>query len=59
MFSVKWIQEKHNICNRRKGSFFKKTLGLKIKSGFNNDFEEKVERKLFAMFAGAAGADGI
>ena len=60
-YFLKWIQEKILIpVTEEKGLIFKKyTLALKIKSGFNNDFEEKVERKLFAMFAGAAGADGI
>ena len=60
-YFLKWIQEKILIpVTEKKGLIFKKdTLALKIKSGFNNDFEEKVERKLFAMFAGAAGADGI
>lgn len=60
-YFLKWIQEKILIpITEEKGLIFKKdTLALKIKSGFNNDFEEKVERKLFAMFAGAAGADGI
>ena len=60
-YFLKWIQEKILIpVTEEKGLIFKKdTLVLKIKSGFNNDFEEKVERKLFAMFAGAAGADGI
>ena len=60
-YFIKWIQEKILIpVTEEKGLIFKKdTLALKIKSGFNNDFEEKVERKLFAMFAGAAGADGI
>ena len=60
-YFLKWIQEKILIpVTEEKGFIFKKdTLALKIKSGFNNDFEEKVERKLFAMFAGAAGADGI
>ncbi|AXU10921.1 DUF2207 domain-containing protein [Parvimonas micra] len=60
-YFLKWIQEKILIpVTEEKGLIFKKdTLTLKIKSGFNNDFEEKVERKLFAMFAGAAGADGI
>lgn len=60
-YFLKWIQEKILIpVTEEKGLIFKKDiLALKIKSGFNNDFEEKVERKLFAMFAGAAGADGI
>ena len=60
-YFLKWIQEKILIpVTEEKGLIFKKdTLALKIKSGFNNDFEEKVERKLFAMFAGAAGADRI
>ena len=60
-YFLKWIQEKILIpVTEEKGFIFKKdTLALKIKSGFNNDFEEKVERKLFAMFAGAARADGI
>ena len=60
-YFLKWIQEKILIpVTEEKGLIFKKdTLALKIKGGFNNDFEEKVERKLFAMFAGAAGADGI
>ncbi|WP_455087718.1 DUF2207 family protein [Parvimonas micra] len=60
-YFLKWIQEKILIpVTEEKGLIFKKdTLALKIKSGFNNDFEEEVERKLFAMFAGAAGADGI
>ncbi|WP_461466325.1 DUF2207 family protein [Parvimonas micra] len=60
-YFLKWIQEKILIpVTEEKGLIFKKdTLALKIRSGFNNDFEEKVERKLFAMFAGAAGADGI
>ena len=60
-YFLKWIQEKILIpVTEEKGLIFKKdTLALKIKSGFNNDFEEKVERKLFAMFAGAAGVDGI
>ena len=60
-YFLKWIQEKILIpVTEEKGLIFKKdTMALKIKSGFNNDFEEKVERKLFAMFAGAAGADGI
>ena len=60
-YFLKWIQEKILIpVTEEKVLIFKKdTLALKIKSGFNNDFEEKVERKLFAMFAGAAGADGI
>ncbi|WP_455931624.1 DUF2207 family protein [Parvimonas micra] len=60
-YFLKWIQEKILIpITEEKGLIFKKdTLALKIKGGFNNDFEEKVERKLFAMFAGAAGADGI
>ena len=60
-YFLKWIQEKILIpVTEEKGLIFKKdTFALKIKSGFNNDFEEKVERKLFAMFAGAAGADGI
>ena len=60
-YFLKWIQEKILIpVTEEKGLIFKKdTLALKIKSGFDNDFVEKVERKLFAMFAGAAGADGI
>ena len=50
-YFLKWIQEKILIpVTEEKGLIFKKdTLALKI----------KVERKLFAMFAGAAGADGI
>ena len=58
---MKWIQEKILIpVTEEKGLIFKKdVLALKINIGFANNFESKVERKLFAMFEEAAGVDGI
>lgn len=60
-FFLKWIQEKILIpVTEEKGFIFKKdVLALKINRGFANNFESKVERKLFAMFEEAAGVDGI
>ncbi|MFT4452008.1 DUF2207 family protein [Parvimonas sp. G1425] len=60
-FFLKWIQEKILIpVTEEKGLIFKKdVLALKINRGFTNNFESKVERKLFAMFEEAAGVDGI
>ncbi|MFT4445449.1 DUF2207 family protein [Parvimonas sp. G1967] len=60
-FFLKWIQEKILIpVTEEKGLIFKKdVLALKINRGFANNFESKVERKLFAMFEEAAGVDGI
>ena len=60
-FFLKWIQEKILIpVTEEKGLIFKKdVLALKINIGFANNFESKVERKLFAMFEEAAGVDGI
>lgn len=60
-FFLKWIQEKILIpVTEEKGLIFKKdVLALKINRGITNNFESKVERKLFAMFEGAAGVDGV
>lgn len=60
-FFLKWIQEKILIpITEEKGLIFKKdVLALKINRGFANNFESKVERKLFAMFEEAAGVDGV
>lgn len=60
-FFLKWIQEKILIpVTEEKGLIFKKdVLALKINRGFANNFESKVERKLFAMFEEAAGVDGV
>lgn len=60
-FFLKWIQEKILIpVTEEKGFIFKKdVLALKINRGFTNNFESKVERKLFTMFEEAAGVDGI
>lgn len=60
-FFLKWIQEKILIpITEEKGLIFKKeVLALKINRGFANNFESKVERKLFAMFEEASGVDGV